>query len=218
MINNGNLYENIMDKLKTSPDIDHSNISIAISDGIVILGGSVKSYTEKYLAEEAVEKISQVRAIANELQVNLEQTHKRSDVDIARAALNALEWNTLIPSEKIKVLVSEGHLTLDGDVEFYFQRMRAEKAVHDLLGVTYVTNNIKIKPSTSSIKAKETIIKEFVRNARIDATNIDVEINESEVTLKGKVKNIDEEREAIEIAWSVPGVSSVISQLIICFF
>lgn len=217
MINDGDLYENIMDKLKSSPDIDESNISIAINGDVVIIAGCVNSYTEKYLAEEAVEKIAQVKAIANELQVNLKQNNKRSDVDIAKAALNSLQWSTLVPSEKIKISVSDGHLILNGDVEFYFQRIRAEKAVHDLFGVTYITNNIKVKPTITPFQAKERIYQELKRNPKINANNILIELDGGEVTLKGAVKNIEEEREAIEAAWSVPGISDVISQLIICF-
>ncbi len=203
-----------MEKLKFEPTIDASNITIAIKeDGIVVLGGKVKSYSEKYLAEKAVEKIESVRAVANEIEVELLLGYKRADVDIIKAALHALRWMLLVPHERIKIIVEQGHLTLDGDVNFHYQKERAEKVVRDLYGIVSITNNIKVKSNIAPSEVKEKIIKEFERNARIDASNIQVEVDGSKVILKGKVKNLDEDKEARTAAWSIPGVTSVIDQL-----
>ena len=214
MITNGSLYTNVMEKLRFDPAIDESNITIAIKgDNIVVLGGKVRTYLEKRFAEEAVEKIDKVKGVANELEVNLLSSSIRSDADIVESALSNLRWGVLIPHEKIKVAVEKGHLTLTGDVEYYFQKARAQSVVEDILGVSFVTNNIKIKPTIDPVEVKNKIIKEFERNARIDASNIKVEVDGGKVTLKGKVKNFDEEREARDAAWSVPGVSIVINQM-----
>lgn len=214
MIANGNLYNNIMEKLRFAPFLDESNITISVKDnGIVILGGKVKSYTEKELAEEAVEKIRKVRGIANELEVELVSTYKRNDTDIVKAALNALKWKMFVPEEKIKVVVTNGYLTLSGEVEYNYQKEKALEAVKDLYGVVSVNNEIMIKPRVTPIEVKEKIIKEFERNARIDANNIKVEVEGGKVTLKGKVKNFDEGREARNAAWSIPGVNSVLDEL-----
>lgn len=214
MVANDDLYTNVMDQLHFEPNIDEANITISIKDkDIVVLGGKVKSYSEKYLAEKAIEKIEKVKGVANELIVDLASSYKRSDADIAQAALNSLEWSMFVPYEKIKVAVDNGCLTLVGDVEYNYQKVRAEKAVRDLYGVTTVINNMQVKPSISPSEVKDKIIKEFERNARIDANNIKVEVSGSKVTLKGSVQNIDQETEAKTAAWSVSGVTEVINYL-----
>jgi osmotically-inducible protein OsmY len=214
MVANGGLYTNVMEKLRFEPNIDESRITVAIKgDGIVVLGGKVKSYSEKRLAEGAVEKIESVKGVANELEVDFLTSYKRDDADIVKAALNTLKWTYFVPDEQIKVAVEEGHVTLTGDVEYNYQKERAQSAVQDLYGVTFVTNNIKVKPSVTPFEVKEKIIKEFERNARIDASNIQIEVDGGKVTLKGSVKNFDEDKEARTAAWSVPGVGSVVDQL-----
>ncbi|OEY86437.1 hypothetical protein BIY23_03920 [Wolbachia pipientis] len=218
MVTSGELYTNVMDKLQFEPGIDESNITVAIKDnGIVILGGKVRSYAEKYTAEKAAETVAKVKGVANEIEVELIPSHKRGDADIANAALNALQWNVFVPHEQIKVAVENGHVTLTGKVEYNYQKECAKDAVQDLYGVTYVTNDVTVKPSAvvSSSEVKRKIIKEFERNARIDASNIKVEVDGSKVILKGKVRNFDEDREARTAAWSIPGVVNVVDYLII---
>ena len=214
MVANGSLYTNVMEKLRFEPGLNESNITVAIrDDGIVILGGKVQSYAEKHLAEEAVEKIEKVKGVANEIEIDLAAAYKRNDADIVKAALSSLQWTFFIPHEQIKVAVDNGHLTLSGEAEYNYQKERAQKAVQDLYGVTFVTNNIKVKSSVSPYEVKDKIIKEFERNARVDASNIKIEVDGNKVTLKGTVKNFDEKREARDVAWSIPGVNSVIDQL-----
>ena len=182
-----------------------------------MLGVEVKSYSEKYLAERAVEKIRTVKGVANELEVELTSIYKRDGAEIVKSALNALKWTFLVPRDRIKIVVEKGRLTLSSDVEYNYQKERAEEAVEGLYGVTSITNNIKIipnlsiRPSLSEVKEK--IIKEFERNARIDANNIQVKVDGSKIILKGSVKNFDEERKAKSAAWATPGVSSVIDEL-----
>lgn len=212
--NAGELYTRIMEKLEFEPNIDASNIAVAVKDnGIVVLSGKVGSYTEKRLAKEAVEKVENVKGVANELDVELLFHYVRNDVDILNTALSSLKWNVFVPHEQIKVVVDNGHLTLSGDVKFYYQKQNAENAVRDLYGVKSVINNIRVKPTVSPLEVKERIVKEFERNARIDARNIQVEVDGSMVTLKGSVKNFDEDREARNAAWSIPGVSVVVDKL-----
>ncbi|MBA8667956.1 BON domain-containing protein [Holosporaceae bacterium 'Namur'] len=216
MIDNGELYTKIMDKLKFEPSLNEKNITVSVKEnGIVVLGGKVESYTEKYIAEEAVKKIENVRAIANELEVELAMAYKRSDVDIAQDAVNALQYSIFVPSERIKVIVEHGHLILSGKVSHYFHKERAEKAVQDIVGIKDIANNIEVTPDIKPFEVKEKIIKEFERNARIDANNIEVEVDGSEVILRGKVRNFDEEKEARRAAWYVPGVSKVTDLLTI---
>jgi len=209
-----NLYTQVMEQLKFNPGVNESNITVAIKDNkIVVLGGKVESYTEKRLAEESVKKIPTVKGIANELEVELLLSYKRSDTDIVKTALDTLRWTILVPHKTIKVVVDKGHLILSGDVKFHYQKKRAEEAVRDLYGVISVTNNITIKSTIVPSKVKEKITKEFERNARIDANNIQVEVDGSKVTLKGYVSNFDEDIEAVTAVWSIPGVTSVVDLL-----
>lgn len=214
MLSNSSLYTNVMEKLRFEPSINDSRITVAIKSGcIVVLGGKVGSYSEKLLAETAVEKIASVQGVANELEVDFSVIYKRDDVDIVKAALNALKWSFLVPHDQIKVAVTSGHITLTGEVQYNYQKERAKNLIQDLYGVVLLTNNIKIKPSVTPFEVKEKIIKEFERNARIDANNIQIEVAGSQVTLKGSVKNFNENGEAVTAAWSVPGVTRVINEL-----
>ncbi len=208
------LYENIMNKLEFEPSLDASSIAISVKDGgIVTLGGEVSSYAEKCIAEEAIKKVRGVRGIADELKINLATPYVRSDVDIIKSALDALKWNFFVPENQIKVVVENGGLTLSGQVDKYYQKEAAEKAVQDIVGLIGVANNITVRPIISTMSVKLEIIKEFERNARIDANNIEVEVHGGVVTLKGKVKNFDEDKEARHASWAVPGVCAVIDQL-----
>jgi osmotically-inducible protein OsmY len=221
MVSNSKLYAKVMAKLRFEPGLDQSDITVAIKnkngiDNIVVLGGKVGTYAEKQIAEEAVEKIETVRGVANELEVDISSKDKKSDADIVQAALDSLRWTVLIPDEKIKVAVDKGCITLVGEVEYYYEKDRAYNAVKNLPGVTHVINEIKVAASVSPVDVKDNIRDEFERNARIDANNIQVEVEGSEVTLKGEVRSLDEYREAENAAWAVPGVTEVMtSQLYI---
>ncbi len=216
MIRIGKLYSDIMEKLKFEPGLDASNITLSIKDGgVVILGGEVKSHAEKLLAEKVLQKIQGINGIADELKVNLAADYIKTDPDILKAALNALAWSIFVPSKQIKLIVNRGHLTLSGQVEQYYQKIHAQKAVQHLLGVTDVTNDIIVKPNINALNIKEQIVKEFERNARINANRIEVEVNGDAVILKGQVGSFDEDKEARLAAWSVPGVAKVIDHLLI---
>ena len=205
------LYDKVMGKLKFEPGLDALDILIAIKDkGVVVLGGKVKSYAEKYIAEEAVKKVGDVYAVVNELEVEVALPYQITDAEIAEMAVNALRSDIFVPDEKIKITVSQRHLTLSGEVEFYFQKEHAAKAVRNIIGIVSITNNIIVKPTIQPSDVKEKIMKEFERNARIDAgSNIEVEVNGSEVALKGKVRNFDEAKEAENAVWAIPGITKV---------
>lgn len=214
------LYAEIMDKLEFEPDINPSNMTLSIHEGIVTLEGTVSQYIEKRAIERAVRGIRGVKGIANELEVNLETSLKRTDVDIVYSALNALECNANIPAGRIKVTVEDGNLWLSGEVDWWYERQNAEKAVRNLIGVKAVVNHIEVKPSVplvSSIQVKEKIAKEFARNALIDAQGIRVETNGSKITLQGQVHSWAEYKEADRAAWSIPGVTEVNNQLTVSY-
>ncbi len=212
----GKLYSNIMEKLRFEPGLDADNITIAIKDGgVIVIAGEVKSYAEKFLAEEAIKKIHGVNGIADELKINLAMDYVRSDADILKAALDALKWDFFVPNNQIKVVVTSGFITISGTVQKYYQKLSAEKAVQNLIGVIGVNNEITVLPDAQAKNIKERIIEEFNRNAKIDENSVNVEVEGGIVTLKGQVRDFDEDKEARLVAWSVPGVSKVIDQMLI---
>ncbi len=168
---------------------------------------------EKYLAEKGVKDVRGVKGVANDLKVNLFGQKERSDTDIARAAIHALEWDAWVPEEDIKVTVENGIVTLTGHVPYYYQRKNAFSDVCNLQGVRNVINNIIIKPTVNPLQVKEKITKEFERNARIDAEHVNVSVEKTKVILKGKVRSWAEHEEAARAAWSIPGVTQVDNQI-----
>jgi osmotically-inducible protein OsmY len=194
-------------ELEWEPSVDERRIGVSVMDGIVTLTGEVSSFGEKWRAERAVERVAGVRGIANDLEVKL--LSERSDVDIAKAAADALKWNVMVPSDKITVKVSKGWLTLEGEVRWDYQRRAAERAVRDLPGVRGVSNLIRIKPRVEPDHVKERIEETFKRVATLDANRISVQVEGSEVTLRGTVHSWIERHEAEKAAWAAPGVTAV---------
>lgn len=217
MKNDTKLYEDIMEALDFDPTIDNTNITIAVSGGVVTLGGKVKTYLEKELAEQAIKTIAGVKAVANELIVDISRKYQRSDADIAQAALQALKWDSAVPGDTIQLVVENGHVTLSGEVKWWYQKKSAELTIRRLTGVRGITNNISLIPNASLKDVKSHILKEFHRNAQIDAEKIQVEVDDHKVILKGTVRSWPEMEEAIKGAWSALGVNTVDNRLVIAY-
>lgn len=198
-------------KLAFEPGLTSKNIMVNVDNGIVTLSGSVSNYYEKSLAERVAKNIQGVRGVVEELQVNLGESFKRSDEEIAKATIRAIEWDSAIPSDSVKVLVEHGIVTLTGDAEFQYQRERAYQDVKYIYGVKSIINNIAIKPTISinPDQVSSKILSEFQRNATFDARNIRVETDGSKIILKGNVRSWAEYDEALHAAWSIPGVTQV---------
>jgi osmotically-inducible protein OsmY len=201
------LRREVEEELEWEPSVDERQIGVAVSDGIVTLTGEVRSFAEKWNAERAVERVAGVRGIANELEVRL--VGDRSDSDIARAAADALRWNSLVPSDRVTVKVENGWVTLKGEVNWDYQRRAAERSVRYLSGVKGVTNLLTVKPRVEPRNIKEEIERTFQRQAALDADNITVQVSGSEVILRGSVRSWAERHEAEKVAWSAPGVTDV---------
>ena len=205
------LRRDVEQELEWEPSIDARRIGVSVADGIVTLTGVVDSYSEKWKAERVVERLAGVRGIANDIVV--EPTAERSDTDIAKAAVDALKWNVLVPSEKIKVKVNKGWVRLTGEVNWDYQRRAAERAVRDLPGVKGITNLISVVPSVAPDHVKKKIEEALTREALLDAKGIEVDVSGSTITLRGTVRSWAERREAEMAAWSAPGVSEVRNEI-----
>src|SRR5579872_1992782 len=213
---NTQLQQDVLQELKFEPSIDASDIGVTAKDGIVSLTGNAKNYAEKYAAVHAAERVAGVRAVTDEMKVDLPSTHVRNDQDIAKAALNALEWDVWVPSKQIKVKVADGWVTLEGEVDYKYQQAAAEIAVRNLIGVKGVANLISLKkPSVIPFEVKTTIENALRRAAELDAQRIRVEVDGDTVVLRGDVRSWAERNEAERAAWSTPGVSRVEDDLIV---
>jgi osmotically-inducible protein OsmY len=205
----------VKDELQWDPDLDASDIALSVKNGVVTLAGFVKSYSDKYGAEAAAKRVAGVKAVANDLEVRLPAIDQRPDPDIARDAVDAIKSQLPISSENIRVVVKSGWVTLEGTVEWQYQRQTAENAVRRVRGVKGVTNSIMVKPHVEPTEIKKQIQEAIRRSAEIDANRIQVETHGSEVILKGTVRSWIEREEAKRTAWAAPGVTKVVDRLLV---
>jgi osmotically-inducible protein OsmY len=208
------LRKDVLEELEWDPSIDARHIGVTVDDGIIGLTGYVSNYAEKMIAEKIVKRVMGVEGVANDLEVKLPLKGERDDVDIAHSAVNALEWNVAIPHEKVKVTVAKGWLTLEGEVEWYYQKRAAEDAVRLLNGVRGVTNKIivatrKVLPADLKMKIEAALR----RNAEMDAKKITIDAVDGQVILSGTVRSWIEREDAINAAWSAPGVRDVVDKI-----
>ncbi len=199
----------VLRELEWEPQVKSTEIGVAVKDGIVTLAGSVDSYTKRYDAERAAKRVAGVKAVVNDLEVQLPSSSERTDEDIARATVRALADHITVPRDRIKVTVRDGQITLEGDVEWQYQRQAAEAAVRNLPGVKGVINWITIKPRLSPTDIRSKIEAVLRRSAELDAERITVETDGAKVILRGRVRAWAEREEAERAAWRAPGVTQV---------
>jgi len=209
------LKKHVEDELRWQPSVDEASIGVSVKDAIVTLTGHARTYAEKIAAERAVMRIKGVKALASELQVSLPGAHERTDEDIARAALNVLVWNAVVPKDAVKV--TKGWVTLSGVVEWSFHKHNAEREISRLMGVKGVINEIEVKPSRTpaSAEIKTGIEAALKRSAEVEARRIQVEIKGPTVILTGTVSSWPERNAVERAAWAAPGVSKVENKLLI---
>jgi len=201
------IQKDVLAELKWDAQVQPNEIGVSVKDGVVTLTGWVDSYLKRWAAEDAAHRVGGVKAVANDIEVKL--FSERTDADIAEAAIRALQWDASVPADKIQVTVSKGWVTLKGAVNWNFEKQDAERVVRRLTGVKGVSNLITVKPSTTPSELKKRIEDALVRNAKVDANKITVEVQGSKAILKGAVRAWVEKEEAERVAWLAPGVTSV---------
>jgi osmotically-inducible protein OsmY len=211
------IERDVKEELRWDPDLDSTDIAVAVNKGVVTLTGFVHSYAYKYEAEAAVKRVAGVVGVANDLEVRLPVIDERPDPEIARDAVAAIKTQLPISSENIKVVVRNGWVTLEGNVEWQYQRNTAENAVRRVRGVRGVVNSIVLKPRVQPLPSdiKRKIADAFKRNAEVDANRITVETEGNKVVLKGTVRSWIEREEAERVAWSAPGITEVEDRIVV---
>ena len=208
----------VLAELEFDPRVKVSDIGVLVKDGTVTLNGYATSYGERFAAVRSAKRVAGLKAIADDIEVRLPDSSRRTDGEIAAAAAHQIDWNSTIPKGIAKVTVRDGWVTLQGEFVWWHEKNAAEEAVHHLVGVKGVTNLITIKPKEAPVDI-ESIVKDAIeRNSILVAEQILVEAVGNEVILRGKVRSYTAREEAERVAWAAPGVFSVTNELDVEWF
>lgn len=209
MKNDAQIQTDVQNQLKWEPQLNAAQIGVSVNNGIVTLSGIVDTYPKKMAAERVTKNVIGVKAVALDIQVGISPVNRKSDTEIAEACVNALRWDSSVPDDKIKIKVENGTVSMEGTVEWGYQRLAAKNALVKLTGVKGVNNMIVVKQKPSSIDIKQRIRDSFITTAGHEADNIRLEVLGSKVVLRGSVKSHYEKEEAENTAWATPGVNEV---------
>ncbi len=211
------IKEDVLDELAWQPNIDETQIGVIVEKGVVTLSGVVNNYSKKLDAEKAAKRVEGVKAVALDIEVKYGTDFKKTDKEIAKAIVEAFEWNSAVPQDDIKIKVENGWVYLTGEVQWNYQKSAAKNAVENLLGVVGVRNLITLKNNIQPSEIKDRIKKAFQRMATLDADGITLETHGNTVTLRGTVHSIKEKEDAEAAAYNAPGVYDVKNRLEVAY-
>jgi osmotically-inducible protein OsmY len=215
MKTDSDLKKDVLAELLWDPLVPETKIGVAVNEGVVTLSGHLDTYAEKVAAKRAIERVAGVKAIAVELTVIPVGLHQRTDTEIATSIEHVLGWNTSVPQDHVKVTVEKGWVTLNGELDWNFQRRAVERMIRPLKGVVGITDNIRLKELPVSVNISTRIQDALTRQAVREAQRIEILVDGSVVTLRGHVHSWAERNAAEGATWSAPGVSRVNNQLVI---
>jgi osmotically-inducible protein OsmY len=217
MKTNEQLQKDVQDAIKWQPLLKAAEVGVTAKDGVVSLTGIVSSFTKKLEAEKAAKGVMGVKAVVEDIHVKFANDLNKTDLDLANEVLSGMKWNWSIPNDKIQVKVEDGWVTLDGAVEWNYQRDAAKNSATDLIGVKGVINNIKVNSLSADMVEQEAIEKALSRSWMIDDHNIQVKVKGNKVVLRGAVESLFEKDEATRLAWNAPGVNEVDNELAVVY-
>jgi len=212
------LKEDILSELEWLPNIDETQIGVIVKDGIVTLEGTVDSYAKKIAAEKAAKNVYGVKAVVEDIKIVYSTGEKKSDAEIAKAAVDAITWNSSVPNDSVKIKVEDAWVYLSGEVPWEYQKRSAYNSIKTLNGVKGVVNNISIKQTLTPHEVESRIVKAFERSARLESKKIKVEVDGHTVKLSGSVHSVHEKDDARKAAFFAPGVTKVINNLVVDYY
>lgn len=212
------LKEDILSELEWLPNIDETQIGVIVKDGIVTLEGTVDSYAKKIAAEKAVKNVYGVKAVVEDIKIVYNAGDNKSDTEIAKAAVDAIKWNSSVPNDSVKIKVEDAWVYLSGEVPWEYQKRSAYNSIKTLYGVKGVVNNISIKQALTPFEVESRITKAFERSARLESKKIKVEVDGHTVKLSGTVHSVPEKDDARKAAFFAPGVTKVVNNLVVDYY
>jgi osmotically-inducible protein OsmY len=214
MKSDAQIQQDVLRELRWDPRVEETDVGVEVDRGVVTLTGTVGSSARRLAAQEAAHRVGGVLDVANDVHVQLPLSAERTDTDVAQAVRRALEWDALVPHERLRATVADGWVTLEGEVEHWYQRDDAERAVRRLAGVRGVTDRITVHPpAVDSEEVRDAIEGALERRAEREAKRIQVAVHEGTVTLTGTVPSWPARQAVVGAARFTPGVKEVEDRL-----
>lgn len=204
------IHQDVLNELKWDTRVDETEVGVEVDQGVVTLTGTVQAWGKRVAAEQAAHRVLGVLDVANDIRVKPAGTPGRTDTELAQAVRQALEWNTFVPDKRIRSTVSDGVVTLEGEVDTWAQRADAEEAVQNLLGVIAVVNAIKLQPPKADPAELRQAIKDALRrHAEREGDRIQVTVRNGTVRISGHVDSHLERHAVLGAVKGTYGVKTI---------